>query len=140
MADINQEAVKGNKALALVLESILTDITALKTAVDASKTLTDELHDDHASFRTSVASLKTLADELKADYGALLTDVTEVRTKLVATHAKLDADAGVTDTNYAATNNPAALTATSIAAADATAAPAALTASKQTAVGTLATT
>lgn len=63
-------------------------------------------------------NVKTLANELKTDYAALLADVTEIRTKLIATHAKLDADAGVTDTNYGTANNPAALTATSIAAAD----------------------
>jgi hypothetical protein len=39
----------------------------------------------------------------------LIDDVTAIRTALVATTAKLDADAGVTDTNYGALNNPAAL-------------------------------
>ena len=41
---------------------------------------------------------------------ALLADITALRTALLAVTAKLDADAGVTDTNYAATCNPAALT------------------------------
>lgn len=36
-------------------------------------------------------------------------DVTELRTQLVALLAKLDADVGVTDTNYAALLTPAAL-------------------------------
>lgn len=81
-----------------------------------NRDVVNELQTDHATF-------KTVVDELKTDYTALLADVTEIRTKLIATHAKLDADAGVTDINYAATNNPAALTATAIAAS----APATLT-------------
>lgn len=44
---------------------------------------------------------------------ALLTDVTAIRTAVVGITAKLDADAGVTDTNYASTLDPAALTTTS---------------------------
>ena len=43
---------------------------------------------------------------------SLLTDLTAVRSAVVAITAKLDADAGVTDTNYAATTDPAALTTT----------------------------
>lgn len=42
--------------------------------------------------------------------GALLTDVTALRAAVLAITAKLDADAGVTDGNYASTCNPAALT------------------------------
>lgn len=37
------------------------------------------------------------------------TDLANLRAAVVAITAKLDADAGVTDTNYAATTNPAAL-------------------------------
>ncbi len=44
--------------------------------------------------QTKVTALAALANELKTDYNATL--------------AKLDADAGVTDTNYAATNPVAA--------------------------------
>lgn len=36
-------------------------------------------------------------------------DLANLRAAYVALTAKLDADAGVTDTNYAATTNPAAL-------------------------------
>ena len=43
---------------------------------------------------------------------ALLTDLTAVRAAVVAITAKLDADAGVTDTDYASTCDPAALTTT----------------------------
>lgn len=39
----------------------------------------------------------------------IVDDLTELRTKHNAAMAKLDADAGVTDTNYAATCNAAAL-------------------------------
>ena len=44
---------------------------------------------------------------------AILADLTALRAAIVAITAKLDADGGVTDTNYAATTNPAALTITS---------------------------
>jgi hypothetical protein len=40
---------------------------------------------------------------------AMSADLTVLRAAVVAITAKLDADGGVTDTNYAATCNPAAL-------------------------------
>jgi len=43
---------------------------------------------------------------------SLLTDITNIRAAVTAITAKLDADAGVTDTNYAATCDPAALNTT----------------------------
>lgn len=77
----------------------------------------------------------TLVNELKVDYTALLADVTAIRAEVVklvtdmgtrisdhnTLKTKLNADEGVTDTNYAAATAitagaPAALTATSIAA------------------------
>ena len=45
-------------------------------------------------------------------YGVLadeVDDFTELRSKFIALLTKLDADAGVTDTNYASTLTPAAL-------------------------------
>lgn len=46
-----------------------------------------------------------------ADWGeSLVDDITELRTQLIALLVKLDADAGVTDVNYASTLTPAALT------------------------------
>lgn len=53
--------------------------------------------------------------DLRTKYTALLADVTAIRAKLVATHTKLDADAGVADVNYAALNNPASMTAGAVA-------------------------
>lgn len=61
---------------------------------------------------------------------ALIDDVTDLRTKLAllqadvaahrtsynATLTKMDSDAGITDTNYAATNPMAALTSTALSA------------------------
>ena len=47
-------------------------------------------------------SLATVLRDIADDLAALRTSVTGIT-------AKLDADAGVTDTNYAATQNPAAL-------------------------------
>lgn len=44
----------------------------------------------------------------------LRTELADLRTKFVAVLAKLDADAGVTDTNYAATQTPAAMTSAAI--------------------------
>lgn len=49
-------------------------------------------------------------EQQRALIGALLADVTALRAALVAVTAKLDADDGVTGTNYAATCNPPALT------------------------------
>jgi hypothetical protein len=46
--------------------------------------------------------LRVLLDDARLDLAAL-------RAAIVAITAKLDADGGVTDTNYAATTNPAAL-------------------------------
>lgn len=90
----------------------------LVTFLNNVTTLVNELQADHATF-------KTVVDELKTDYTALLADVTAIRTALVGVTAKLDADAGITDTDYAATHDPAALTAGAIAAS----APATLSAS-----------
>lgn len=104
MAKIFEGVPHNPLALEQVLRAILADLTALKTAVDAHKIAVDELIDDHAT-------VKTVVDELTAWAETLAT--------------KLNADAGVTDTNYDA-----------IVAADA---PATLTASKPTAVGVLET-
>lgn len=71
----------------------------------------NELQSDHAAFIT-------LTTELKADGSAAFADLTALRAAIVGITAKLDLDGGVTDTNYAATLNPAALTATAIAAAN----------------------
>jgi len=50
---------------------------------------------------------------LDAVLDSLLADITAIRTGLVTLTAQLDADAGVTDTDYAANCDPAALTTTS---------------------------
>ncbi len=61
-----------------------------------------------ANLETSATGTPTLASALRdaAD------DITELRTQLIALLAKLDADAGVTDTDYASTLTPAAQTLT----------------------------
>jgi hypothetical protein len=46
--------------------------------------------------------LRAVLDDMRLDLAAL-------RASIVAITAKLDADGGVTDTNYAANTNPAAL-------------------------------
>ena len=67
MAEINQNASAGNEALAMVLESMLVDLTNVRAAVNAS-----------------------------------IVDVSVVRAALNVAVSKLNADGGVSDTNYAA--------------------------------------
>jgi len=55
-------------------------------------------------------NLRDVVNELQADHATLLADVTAIRTAVTGITAQLDADAGVTDTDYAANNDPAALT------------------------------
>lgn len=64
------------------------------------------------SIKQRISTLSDVRDqrELKKVLDAMLTDITALRTAIVAITAKLDADATVTDTNYAATCDPAALT------------------------------
>lgn len=50
--------------------------------------------------------------ETQALLEAVLVDLTALRGAIVGITAQLDADAGVTDTDYAANNDPAALTVT----------------------------
>ena len=52
--------------------------------------------------------------DLAIQFNKLVTDFTDLRTKYVALLGKLDADAGVTDTNYTALESPAAATATQV--------------------------
>jgi len=47
--------------------------------------------------------------QLKAFATSVLTDLTAIRTAVTGITAKLDADTGITDTNYAALHNPAVL-------------------------------
>lgn len=63
--------------------------------------------------RCSGMSPGDTTEQIRAVQLAILADLTALRAAVVAITAKLDADAGVTDTNYAATCNPAALTLTS---------------------------
>jgi hypothetical protein len=58
---------------------------------------------------TAVQGDKAEANATRKLLEAALADLTALRTSFLALTAKLDADATVTDTNYAATTNPAAL-------------------------------
>lgn len=51
--------------------------------------------------------------EMRFILDTILTDLTALRASITGITAQLDADAGVTDTDYAANNDPAALTTTS---------------------------
>lgn len=62
--------------------------------------------------QTAALSDKSDAKVLRKLLEDSLADSAALRASIVAITAKLDADAGVTDTNYAATTNPAALTLT----------------------------
>ena len=62
--------------------------------------------------RTGAVSDSNDGAEIRVVLDALLADVTAIRTSLVAVTAQLDADGGVTDTDYG-DNDPAALTTTS---------------------------
>lgn len=62
---------------------------------------------------TTKAILRDMAADIAAQTtAAVVADLAALRAAIVAITAKLDADVGVTDTNYAATTNPAAMTAT----------------------------
>jgi hypothetical protein len=60
----------------------------------------------------STAELMAVIDELQTKVTALATLATECKTDHNGLLAKLDADAGVTDTNYAATQTVAAASVT----------------------------
>lgn len=68
---------------------------------------------------TDHATNKTLMDELKLDLDRATADLVAARAAIVGITAKLDADGGVTDTNYAALWDPAALTGTTISVSSA---------------------
>ena len=51
--------------------------------------------------------------ELQPLFDAFLAELAVLRTSVTGITAQLDADAGVTDTDYAANNDPAAITITS---------------------------
>jgi hypothetical protein len=82
------------------------DLVKLLTNI---KDVVNEIQADHAT-------VKTFIDELKLDFDRSVTDLGVLRTAITTLTAKLDLDATVTDSNYAATCNPAAITATTIAA------------------------
>lgn len=50
------------------------------------------------------------ADNLRTQFNAAVADIAALRAAVVGITAQLDADAGVTDTDYAANNDPAAVT------------------------------
>jgi hypothetical protein len=62
--------------------------------------------------RTAALSNKNDAAELRILLEAALADLAALRTAFTGLTAKLDADGGVTGTDYASTLNPAALTLT----------------------------
>ena len=74
---------------------------------------------DIAAIRTSRnGAEKTLVNELKADFNLLRAQVTAIHTSMDTLLAKMDADTGIADTNYAATCAPAADGSTNVTAAD----------------------
>lgn len=58
-----------------------------------------------------ISSMNTRDREVFIEiFNAVLTDMTAVRTAIIGITAKLDADIGINDTDYAALHDPAALT------------------------------
>jgi len=70
--------------------------------------ITERFGDGGGNITKSHGGEATLSDALRDG----IDDVAELRTQLIALLAKLDADAGVTDTDYASTLTPAAQTLT----------------------------
>lgn len=99
-------------------------LDALRVTVSESKTLLDELHDDHATFKTALGQTKVLVDELHDDHATLKTAVDEVIAWAEALATKLNADTGVADTDYDADITAAAPA--TLTAAKPTASPASL--------------
>jgi hypothetical protein len=60
--------------------------------------------------RTTAHSPVLYPEDMAVLLLAARADLAALRASILAITAKLDADGGVTDTNYAATTNPAALT------------------------------
>lgn len=103
------------------LEELNSSLDAIHAQLDGDATVTDT---DYASGDpAAVTSLPSVIDGprglgasqgLDTQYHAftatVLADMTAIRGAVVALTAKLDADTGVTDANYASTWNPAALT------------------------------
>lgn len=52
-----------------LFQSVLTDMTAIKVALDSAKTLTDELRADHATFKTVIDELKTTLNTVLSGLG-----------------------------------------------------------------------
>jgi hypothetical protein len=71
-----------------------------------------EVKIDYNSGGTALAPSNGNPNDLAKVLRAAIDDVTELRTQFIAALAKLDADAGVTDTDYESTLTPAALTLT----------------------------
>ena len=116
----------------LQADTILTDLTAVKAAIaginakldaDAGVTDTDyastwdmsaltvtALDESDVEARNSVAPMLTVASfaAIRAHSALVVADLAAVRAAIVGITAKLDADGGVTDTDYAANNDPAA--------------------------------
>lgn len=63
--------------------------------------------------RTNAIADKRDGREVKFLLDAALVDLAALRASIVGITAQLDADAGITDTDYAANHDPAALTITS---------------------------
>ena len=67
---------------------------------------------------TFLGNVVALVNEVKVGYTAQKADVAALRAAIVGVTAKLDADAGITDTDYAATWDPAAITSSAVATSD----------------------
>ena len=116
LQEINLENLKSPEMFLRVLEAMYTEITALRA-------LANELRTDHATTKATVDAARTAIIELIDDHATFKTVVDELTAWAETLATKLNADAGVTDTDYDAiitADAPATLTATAPAAGPAT--------------------
>lgn len=112
---------RGN-ALVVDIADLRTKFIAALTALDGDSGVTDTNYAATQSPAALTATAIVSPSALLAQLNALVVDYGEIRGHIIAALAKLDADGGVTDTNYAALWTPPALTAAAIT--DLSAAPA----------------
>lgn len=82
MAEINQSATAGNAALALVLETILTDLTNIRTQVNALVTNMTSRVSEHNALISKLNSDGSVSD---ADYVSAVSQTSAAVTTLQTT-------------------------------------------------------
>ncbi len=107
-------AVSRGNALVVDLADLRTKFIAALGALDGDSGVTDTNYAATQSPAALTAAAIVSSSGLIAQLNALVVDDAAIRAKIITALAKLDADAGVTDTNYAALWTPAAMTGAAI--------------------------